>query len=296
MTGSRPLVCLFSVPKPFTGLAAIHQTNAISSWRRLRDDVEVMLCGDESGAAEIARSYAVRHIPEILRNEYGTPLISSAFEAATEHTRARLLCYINADIILMSDFLRALDSVHLPSFVLCGRRWNLELPYLLDFEAEDWELKLRTEVDRSGELHAPTAMDYFAFPRGLIRHMPPFAIGRTVWDNWLLFHARALGAPLIDATQSITIVHQNHTYAHIDGGVQAAWSGPEARRNRALGSDMLFPFSIEDATYELEHSGLKRKPAVRAPVRRLESHIALTLRNRPTTRRLLRRLLRAKEV
>jgi hypothetical protein len=295
MSTSAPLVCLFSVPKPFSGLAAIHQVNAVKSWRKLGDDVEVLLCGDEEGVADTAAELGVRHHATIARNEFGTPLINDAFESARQHSSARLLCYINADIMLMSDFVRALKAVNVSPFVLCGRRWNLEVPELIDFDAPEWETSLRARVRTSGELHSPAAMDYFAFPRGLVRDMPPFAIGRAAWDNWLLFHTRVLGVPLIDATAAVTIVHQNHTYGHVQGGVQGAWYGPEARRNRALASEMLFPFTIANATHDLLPTGIRPKPVVRNPVRRLESTIAVALRERHGTRRALRRLLRAKD-
>jgi hypothetical protein len=296
MTPTQPFVTLFTVPKPFSGLAVTHQTNAVKSWSRLGDRVEIILCGDEDGVADAAHAIGARHLPDITRNEYGTPLISSAFEAARVVSTTRLLCYINTDIILMSDFLETLEQLTPPRFVLCGRRWNVELPELLDFDAPDWERDLRALAQEHGVLHAPEAMDYFVFPRGLIRNMPPFAIGRTVWDNWLLFHARALGAPIIDATAVITIVHQNHAYSHIAGGIAGAWHGPEARRNRALGSEMLFPFSIQDATFELHADGLKRRRDARKMVRLAQSCVAIALRRQPSMRRFLRAALRAKEV
>src|SRR5262249_22835623 len=99
-----------------------------------------------------------------------------------------------------------------------------------------------------------------------------------------------------DATSSVTIVHQNHGYGHVEGGIQTAWYGPEARRNRTLGAEMLFPFSIQDATYALDAISLRRRPASRDPIRRLESSIALALRDRPGAVRLVRRLLRAEEL
>lgn len=294
MTRSQPFVCLFTVPKPFSDLAAVQQTNAITSWTRLGDGVEILLCGNEEGVAEAARGAGVRHVPEIARNEFGTPLVDSAFDAAARHSQARLLCFINTDIILMSDFVQAIERVNLPEFVVCGRRWDLELRCLLDFNAANWECNLRARIRQTATLHSAEGMDYFVFRRGLFREMPSFAIGRTIWDNWLLFHARSLRVPLIDATSGITIAHQNHTYSHVEGGVEGAWHGPEARRNRLLGSEMLFPFSIRDATYELTPCILQARSAARDPIRRMQAQVALALRGRPSAVRLVRRLLRAK--
>ena len=32
--------------------------------------------------------------------------------------------------------------------------------------------------------------------------MPDFAIGRAGWDNWMIYHARQQGWPVIDGTPS----------------------------------------------------------------------------------------------
>src|SRR5829696_1425730 len=102
-----PLITLFSAPKPFTDphIATI-QRNAIKSWTLL-PDVEVILLGEETGLAEAARELGVKHIPNVARNDSGTPLISSMFQLARENSNSDLLCIINADMILMPDFLEA---------------------------------------------------------------------------------------------------------------------------------------------------------------------------------------------
>src|SRR5512141_555237 len=98
------LITLFSAPKPFTNphIATI-QRNAIKSWTLL-PDVEVILLGEETGLAEAARELGVKHISNVARNESGTPLISSMFQLVRENSNSDLLCIINADMILMPDF------------------------------------------------------------------------------------------------------------------------------------------------------------------------------------------------
>ncbi len=102
-----PLITFFSAPKPFTNPhIAMIQRNAIKSWTLL-PDVEVILLGEEEGLAEAARELGVKHIPNVARNESGTPLISSMFQLARENANSELLCIINADMILMPDFIEA---------------------------------------------------------------------------------------------------------------------------------------------------------------------------------------------
>src|SRR5512145_940722 len=99
-----PLITLFSAPKPFTDPhIAVIQRNAITSWTLL-PDVEVILLGEETGLAEAAKELGVKHVPNVARNESGTPLISSMFQLARENSNSDLLCIINTDMILMPDF------------------------------------------------------------------------------------------------------------------------------------------------------------------------------------------------
>ena len=44
---------------------------------------------------------------------------------------------------------------------------------------------------RQGKRHPPTGSDYFIDPRRMIQEMPPFAVGRPAWDNWLIQHVRS---------------------------------------------------------------------------------------------------------
>src|SRR3990172_7039838 len=101
------LITLFSAPKPFTDphIATI-QRNALKSWTLL-PDVEVLLIGDERGMAETAKELCVKHLPDVKCSESGTPLISSMFQLARESSDSDLLCIINADMILMPDFVEA---------------------------------------------------------------------------------------------------------------------------------------------------------------------------------------------
>src|SRR3970040_3118602 len=99
------LLTLSSAPKPFTNPhIAMIQRNAIKSWTLL-PDVEVILLGEETGLAEAAKELGVKHIPNVACNESGTPLISYMFQLARENSHSDILCIINADMILMPDFL-----------------------------------------------------------------------------------------------------------------------------------------------------------------------------------------------
>jgi hypothetical protein len=231
------VVTIFAVPKPFAGHVGLIQENALGSWVALGPEVEVLLCGDESGVAEAAARAGVRHLPDVELSELGAPLLDSVFravQAAATHPR---VAYANADIILLPDFLEALRRVRFRHFLLVGRRWNTSLSEPIDFGRDDWEHNLRELVATEGRLKLPDAIDYFAFDRdGPLAELPPFVVGRPSWDNWMIYRARHLGIPVVDATGAVTAVHQDHDYSHVPegGGGRLAWLGPEAEINKSM--------------------------------------------------------------
>lgn len=251
------MLTLFAVPKPFRGHIDVIQRNAIQSWLQFRPELEIILFGDEEGTADIATKFDVRHVPDVERNEYGTPLVRDLFAESQVMASNNLLCYINADIILTSDFLPVVQRVRKRRrFLVVGQRWDVDLDKPWDFDKPDWEVLLRSCVGENGELHPATGIDYFMFPKGLWGDIPPFVVGRPVWDNWLVYWARLKHIPVIDATHVITAVHQNHDYSHVVGGTKGFWEGPERRRNFELAGGYLNMFTMKDATWILTHSGI----------------------------------------
>ena len=259
-----PLITLFSAPKPFTDPhIAMIQRNAIKSWTLL-PDVEVILLGEETGFAEAARELDVKHISKVKCNESGTPLISSMFQLARQNSNSDLLCIINADMILMSDFLEAaLESRSLllgkrqQKFVLLSQRWDLDLNQPIEF-TEGWQNRLSSMVHRQGALHRPAGSDFFLFPKSCYTDIPNFAIGRAGWDNWMIYKARKENWSVIDCTPSVMIVHQNHDYSHLPGG-KPHYEHPDTNENiRLAGGEANIRYTILDATHQLVGGKLVR--------------------------------------
>lgn len=254
------MLTLFSVAKPFRGHFATIQRNAIASWARLRPACQILLLGNEEGIAEVAAETGTTHLPELERNEFGTPLVSSIISQAEKHARFPYLCYVNADILLLNDFLPSVQAIRAwnSRSLIVGRRWDLEIAEYLTGET-GWEDQLRARVRTAGKLHSHMGIDYFVFQRGFWGSIPPFAIGRGFWDNWLIFRARILAAPVVDATKCLTAIHQNHDYSHHPDGESGVFSGPEIQRNYALGSGLRHACTLHDATHQLTSSGVSRR-------------------------------------
>ncbi len=263
---------IFSAPKPMRDPHIITiQRNAIQSWLALGPQVEVLLIGDEHGLAETAADFGVRHLPQVKTNESGTPLVSSIFDLARQHSASPLLCYVNADILFLPGLVESAAAVlrQCPEFLLVGQRWDLDITAPLEF-TPGWDARLRADVRQRGRLHPPAGSDYFLFPRHLFTEIPDFAIGRAGWDNWMIYHAATQPWPCVDATPEVTIIHQNHDYRHLPGG-QPHYRQPETQVNTALGGGQRNMYIVLDCDRELRHGrvGRPRLTLLRA-LRRLE--------------------------
>lgn len=255
------MITLFTAPKPFEGHIGRIQRNAIRSWLALGDQVEVLMIGSEAGMDRAAAELGVTHLPSVERNDQGTPRIDSIFNLAQEYSTKPLYCYLNADILLLPDFLPSVEQVtnRFDGFLIVGQRWDIEVEQEFTFEQlsePDFLLALREEA----EPHPPGGSDYFVFHNGQYQQMPAFALGRSGWDNWMIYAARAAGHPVVDASKAITVLHQAHDYAHLPGG-QAHYRLPESEQNVALAGGREMMFTLRDANWRLENGTLIKRQA-----------------------------------
>jgi hypothetical protein len=191
-------------------------------------------------------------------------------EIGHAHSDSPLLCYANADMLLMSDMVEAArkTSEQVQDFLLVGQRWNLDLTEPFDFGG-DWESRLRLEVAQRGKFFSPWGIDYFIFPRTLYTGVPDFTIGRVAWDNWMVYHARTAFGMAIDATLDVLAVHQNHDYSHLPE--KTLYGTEAARSNIAKAGGRKCIYNTLDTNRELV-GGRLRLPRLRLVrfLRRLE--------------------------
>jgi hypothetical protein len=251
------MLTLFTTAKPFEGHSGIIQRNALKSWKLLHPDVEVILFGDDAGSAEIARELGLRHEPFVERNSFGTKRLDYIFGRAQELARHDFLCYCNCDIILLPEFCQALKRVadtH-PRFLMVGRRWDTDITEAIDSDVPDWAQRAKTLALDHGVQQPGYSVDYFAFRRGLYASMPPLVIGRVWWDHWLVWKARQLGAAVVDASDQVTAIHQNHNYGYHPAGARGVWTDEQAAENYRLAGGRWHLFTIDDATHILRDRG-----------------------------------------
>lgn len=245
-------VTIFSTLKPSKD-AAINtsQRNAVESWTHLVPRPDIILFGDEEGTAEIARDYGALHVKEIKRSQYNTPLADDLFAQAERLAKTDIFVYSNGDIIFLRDFTEAIERARTrfpKQFLLLGRRYNIRQRERIDFANPQWQTHMQEKVQRQGSKYIEWAMDYFVFTRGLWPKIPPFAIGRPAYDNWLPSQVIAWGGDVIDATDAVYVIHQDHDYSHLPEGAKHHMATAEKEYNYELGKHKL----NKDGTLTLE--------------------------------------------
>ena len=264
---AAPSFAIFTIPKPFEDphIACI-QRNAIASWCALGGDVEVILIGDDAGVAETAIDLGVMHVNDVDRNEHGTPLVSSAFEIAKSVSDAPVLIYCNADVILLHDFKAALSELLRSDisqeFLAIGRRTDLDVNLAIEFDDRLAVKDLLEKTQQHGSLASIVCKEYFAFPRDLFDKVPPFAVGRGNWDNWMVANTKQRGVPVVDLSDQTAAIHQNHDYKHIDVDSDRRrkhcyLSGDEARENQRLAGGKHI-ISGSTTSHRLTNNGVER--------------------------------------
>ncbi len=249
------MLTLFAAPKPMLDEhTRILQRNALGSWLAIGSEVEVILFGDEAGIDDLAREFNVRHVPEIKRNEYGTPLISDIFARGEELASNDLLGYLNSDIILFPEVITAVQDAYkrFGKFLMIGHRFNVDVDSIIDFFEKNPD-DVRECLMRNAEIGPIAAIDYFLFSKGAIGDLPPFAVGRFCWDNWTIWNTRKRGISVIDATAEIAAIHQNHDYGHVQGQREGEQYLAESNRNYEIAGGLrkfhVWSCKILDATY-----------------------------------------------
>src|ERR1700674_2188158 len=156
------MITFFSTPKPFEGHIEVIQRNAILSWRRVYPQAEIVLIGDDRGAAEVCREMGLVHVKDVSRNRFGTKYLAGVYDKAQEIARHDLLCHVNCDIVLMEDFRMAVERVSRKQekFLLAGRRWDVDVRETLDFERPHWEEELRELARKTNRQRPAQWIDY----------------------------------------------------------------------------------------------------------------------------------------
>lgn len=246
------MITTFTTCKPFVeDHTSSRQMRALKSW--LLFTTSIVLFGKDAGVKRVAADNGCKYVPDVECNEHGRPFINSMFKQAQDLWPGPHFLYVNSDNMLAGTpeaFGRV--SKKFSHFMMIGKRFDW-LPRRGNTEAleevvEGWEKR-----ELRGRMHNEWALEYFGFSRGLFRNLPPFLPGWPGWDNWLVLHSLKLDVPVVDVTEVVTCVHQQHT---------SSWRGdienPQCKWNSDLASDLVVPGAhggVEAAPWILRGDG-----------------------------------------
>ncbi|HTQ62333.1 MAG TPA: hypothetical protein VMI32_19055 [Candidatus Solibacter sp.] len=267
------MITFFTTAKPFVGHDGIIQRNALQSWKLLHPDIEVILFGDDEGAAEVCAELGLIHEPQVKRHESGAKYLNYMFARAQEIARHNYVCFSNCDIVLFKDFLKAFEIARSwsLSFLAVGRRWDTDVTAPIDFQEEGWDRDLRRLAVSTGIQQDDRWIDFFLFNRGLYDSMPALIVGHCYWDNWMVWMAlSAASVPVIDVSRYVTAVHQNHGYNPRFGRSKGGRTDPLSQWNLEAIGGAKHTRTILGATHRVDSAGrIKRNLWHYVPLLRL---------------------------
>ena len=251
------MITIFATPKNFEGIFNTIQNNALNSWRALSPDIEVIIFGDSKGSKVAAEMINAKYVPEVKCSPQGVPYLSDLFYKAGKIAKYSILMFINADIILPDNFLSVVQitSRSFSNFLIVGHRWDMDVVDIVNFhdpiESEQfWKSALKKSIK-----YTCTGIDYFVFRKNSLKNLPEFAIGRPGYDNWMLWNARRRFIPIIDASNAIKVIHQNHDYrVYTDPKL---FPDPDSLANKKLHQGRTL--NLLDANYHLENGKIEKK-------------------------------------
>lgn len=204
---------IFTFPRPFQSPFNTPQLNAINSWKKIHKDIEIYLINDELNTA---KEFAIKNEIKCIDgkfSKYGSPLLKDAIQSINSVAKNDVILFINTDIIYLDGIKRTMDIVlnNFDKYFIVGRRVDYDIDYKISFSDEDYKKKLITMYE-NGDMHGLSGLDYWIFPKNTFNEIPNFVIGKPGYDNWLLAESKRKSIPVIDASNTIRILHQNHYY------------------------------------------------------------------------------------
>ena len=182
--------------------------------------------------------------------EYNTrsrvPLIKDMFFRAQQISNASFYGFSNADILYDDSLLKTLHALEpcaeaLHRFLVVGRRTNVDVRKLPDphlFTPADVKQALHSP---SAQLFWPDVQDYFFIFRNdfIWSELPDLVVGRPGFDNFVVAKAWRSRLPVIDATLTLSALHQTDQHGN------QAW---KRRGDASLNWDVIGAFKYESGS------------------------------------------------
>jgi len=243
---------VLTTTRPFEGAFKTLQTNAINNWIALgmsghacvESETDRQIVDGLGLAATILKSDEMVKIDGAKSKPLFSVPITRAIEQPYRPDVA--LLYTNSDTLFTPEINDAINAVsHVGRFLLVGRRTDLIVKRPIDFTKKNWPIGLKRRAERNGKLHTPGAVNWFAYrPHDLFGEIPPFVVGYTSYDNWMIWRGIDRGAMVVDVTEAVLTVDQTH-----GGQSGTIFNTPRAKENRRMAGRHIY--TIEHAPYRM---------------------------------------------
>jgi hypothetical protein len=234
-------ITFISVPRPTVDrMAYLYSKLAIGSWLSVSPCSNVLLFINRSGfgplADEIDDLYGpgrVIYRGSIKHDFADIPYIDEWFQKGIQYSPTNFVCFINSDILVSGNWLTRAKQVfrimaHRPILVIDQRMdFTLNLTHFdnLKFGGNSLLQQIDVMVKNSPHsIYQPTGIDMYLFRIDCLRlepkRIPPFMMGRPLWDNWLVGYATTIGDTITFALNP-PVYHIRH---------QSQWAGWKCER------------------------------------------------------------------
>ena len=217
-----PLLVLFTTMQLIKGKEVIYE-NTLRLWPNLKPAVLPVLIVTNLSAEwqKKAKDYGWEMFES--KHTFGSlPVIRHMWLDMIDKYQGTFYGYANADVLFDESLVLTLQMlldkniIKKDPFVI-GRRTNYKLgpnEHFYDFK------DLRYAMSKSSaKLFIKDAQDYFITTRNGYpwRDIPDFVIGRIGYDNWLVKHALMHYYYVVDATSTVTCLHQSDSSGNFAG-------------------------------------------------------------------------------
>ncbi len=231
--------------------------NSVESWKKaILPHGNIILFDDLKGRIKgLSNIDDITVIEELKKNRWNIPTLDYMFHQAKEaYPRTQYICYVNGDIILPDDFYDRIAPLFelKTEFMLGASPFDIPCPFFINYSDKDWYTKVISQ--HGGYWRGDVAIDLFLFTRNALRRIPPFAVGRSAYDNYLIGHGKEVTGTLINGTRGIGAIHQDHDYRPFKNFYHVV-SLPEAEKNKKIAGGYC-RCSLKMATHVLDQNGL----------------------------------------
>ena len=219
---TNTVLTLFTTFKESHSKLYIHR-NTIRNWGLLSPDVIPVLFIDwniSSSVVDYARQWKWHIFPAPRMSNSGIPVLRHMFLEAQRLFNTTFYAYANGDILFdrnLTDTLHELKRLqkNVTNILVVGRRLNWKIQWQQNVS----KLEEIGRYAKSAKLFTPYAQDYFISSRNGYpwSTIPDFVVGRINYDNWLVVTAMKKKIPLVDATKTITALHQTDFRGNREG-------------------------------------------------------------------------------